>query len=98
MGRKVKGEGLGCWCLRALTQTSQVPSGRGQRGAAGALSCREREVEEESRRDGEEERRQCLKRAVEINQYVYVLEEQSVPLAEEHSTVRFPSDCFYRTR
>ena len=43
---------------------------------------------------GEEERRPCLKRAVEINQYVYVLEEQSVPLAEHHSTVRFPSDCF----
>lgn len=38
-----------------------------------------------------------MKRAVEINQYVYVLEEQSVPLAEEHLAVRFPSDCFYPT-
>ena len=53
--------------------------------------------EEKRRRGGEEERRPCLKRAVEINQYVYVLEEQSVPLAEEHSIVRFPLDCFYRT-
>lgn len=49
---------------------------------------------EQRRRD---RRLLCLKRAVEINQYVYVPEEQSVPLAEEHSTVRFPSDCFYRT-
>lgn len=52
---------------------------------------------EERRGGGEEERRLCLKRAVEINQYVYVLEEQSVPLAEEHSTVCFPLDCFYWT-
>ena len=35
-----------------------------------------------------------MRRAVEINQYVYVPEEQSVLLAEEHLTVRFPLDCF----
>lgn len=66
-------------------------------GCSRALSWRKREVAEERWRGGDEERRLCLKRAVEINQYVYVLEEQSVPLAEEHSTVRFLLDCFYRT-
>lgn len=33
--RKWTRRGPGCWCLGALTQTSQVPSARGQRGAAG---------------------------------------------------------------
>lgn len=51
-------------------------------------------MERKSGRRREEERRLCLKRAVEINQRVYILEEQSVPLAEEHSTVRFPLDRF----
>lgn len=67
------------------------------REGSGALSWREREVAGEKRGAEEEESRPCLKRAVEINQCVYVLEEQSVPLAEELSTVRFPLDCFYRT-
>lgn len=74
------------------TDITSSQSERGQRGAAGHLDG---EKERLQKRGGEEERRPCLKRAVEINQYVYVLEEQSVPLAEEHSTVRFPLDCFF---
>lgn len=75
-----------------LTQTSEVPKNEGSVGRSGALSWREREVAGERSGAGEEERRPCFKRAVEINQCVYVLEEQSVPLAQEHSTVRFPLD------
>lgn len=49
------------------------------------MSWREEGNVEEKRRGREEERRPCLKRAVEINHYVYVLEEQSV-LLEQKST------------
>lgn len=75
--------------------TDITSSQRGHGVQQGIELERTRGYRREQRR--EEERRPCLKRAVEINQYVYVPEEQSVPLAEEHSTVRFPSDCFYRT-
>lgn len=81
-----------CVFVSAYRDITSSQSEKGQRGAAGHLDGdREREVADERE---EEERRPCLKRAVEINQYVYILEEQSVPLAEEHSTVRFPPDCF----
>lgn len=68
---------------------------RGQQRAAGHRAAEKARLRRRGGGGGgEEERQPRLKGAVELNHRVYVLKEQSVPLAEEHSSVRFPLLCF----